>query len=73
MIRMDLLVYKKELTSQQNVKNVNGLARLKMDENIKTIMILISYGILIWSLITNSLTRAVIGLGLLYLIGLDKK
>ncbi len=44
----------------------------RMESNIKTIMTLLNYGILIWAVISNSIARAIVGIGLMILLALDK-
>ena len=44
-----------------------------MNGNIKLLLLLISFGILIWASITNSIARAIIGIGIWFLVGADSE
>lgn len=44
-----------------------------MDGTVKLVFTFIGYGVLIWSVISDSIARAIIGIGLLFVIGLDNE
>jgi len=42
-----------------------------MNEKLGISLTLIAYSVLVWGAITSSIARAIIGIGLLFLVGLD--